>query len=189
MNVIDELGRRDASRASIRVDLNRTLVTMPYPHDAVHRDIMVNATDYQAAGTTDVIYFIFGDDAQECHLEFAITGGAAARVLMYEGPTIATQGDAITVARLYRPSAKTTKTVFKVGGTVTGGAYGTLLKTMYNGGGGAGSSTRGGASVHEGAEWVLKLATNYCIRVIRDASGPIGADFEWYDVPPYGGRQ
>jgi hypothetical protein len=158
------------------------LVQMTYPHAAVHRDVIINANNRQAAGTTDVLYFITTGSPLQLHLEYAVIGSAAVQVLFYEGPTVDAAGTAITTTRLFRPSTKTTQAVVTVGGTVTGGAYGVLLKHQSNGGGGTGSGTRGGSAVHDDAEWVLKLNTTYCMRVIRDASGTLGVEFEWYEV-------
>jgi hypothetical protein len=186
---ITENGEVNSFEARARVDLTRTLVTIPYTHDAVHRDVMVNASDYQAAAATEILYFITSPANKEIHLEYSIICGGSVQSLFYEAPDVATAGTAVTLSRLYRPSANAIESTITVGGTVTGSDYGTLLKHQYNGGGGTGSNIRGGSSLHEGAEWVLKVGVPYCLRLIRGSSAALGVEFEWYEVPPYGGRQ
>lgn len=164
-------------------DKTGALVQMTYPHSAVHRDIIINANNYTVAGTTDILYFFTSGATFQPHLEYAVTASAAAQVLFYEAPAIATAGTAITRTRLFRPSEKTITATVTVGGTVTDGNYGTLLKHQSNGGGGQGSGVFGGSAVHDDAEWVLKLDTAYCLRIIRGASGTVSVEFEWYEVP------
>lgn len=185
----NEEGSFSTFKTAPRVDLNRTAVSITYAHDAVHRDIMVNATNYQADGTGEILYLLTCAADREVHLEYLITAGGAIQALFYESPVVATAGTQITETRLYRPSAKSIVTGVTVGGSVTGGDYGTLLKHQYNGGGGAGGNIRGGSATHDGAEWVLKVGTTYALRIIRAVSQVVGVEFEWYEVPPYGGRQ
>ena len=172
------------------IDIARTFepagsfVQMTYPHAAVHRDIIVNASHYNEAGTGDILYFFATGETLQPHLEYVVTAGAAVQVLFYEGPAVATAGTAVTQTRLFAPSTKTTQGVVTVGGTVTDSNYGTLLKHQFNGGGGTGANLMGGSSVHDDAEWVLKLDTVYCLRIIRAASQVVGVEFEWYEVPP-----
>ena len=164
-------------------DKTGALVQMTYPHSAVHRDIIINASHYSVAGTGDILYFFATGETLQPHLEYAVTAAGAVQALFYEAPAVATAGAAITQARLFAPSAKTAQAVVTVGGTVTDSNYGTLLKHQFNGGGGAGANLRGGSSVHDDAEWVLKLDTVYCLRIIRADSQVVGVEFEWYEVP------
>jgi hypothetical protein len=169
------------------IDPKGNIVQMTYPHAAVHRDVIVNASHYQTAADTDIIFFFTSGATLEPHLEFAVTGAAGLQVLFYRSPVVATAGTAITRTRLYDPSTKTSESVVTVGGTVTGGNFGTLLKHQFNGGGGTGAGVRGGSAVHDDAEWVLRLSTTYCLRIIRNASQIVGVEFEWYEVPPVRG--
>lgn len=160
------------------------LVQMTYPHAAVHRDIIANASHYNASATGDILYFFAAGETLQPHLEYVVVAAGSAQVLFYEAPAVATAGTPITKTRLFAPSEKTTQSIVTVGGTVTGGNYGTLLKHQFNGGGGTGGNTRGGASVHDDAEWVLKLDTVYCLRIIRATAQVVGVEFEWYEVRP-----
>ena len=161
-----------------------SFVQMTYPHAAVHRDIIANASHYNAAASGDILYFFATGETLQPHLEYVVTAAGAAQVLFYEAPVVATAGTAIPTTRLFAPSEKTTQAVVTVGGTVTDSNYGTLLKHQFNGGGGSGANIAGGSSVHDDAEWVLKLDTVYCLRIIRATSQVVGVEFEWYEVPP-----
>ena len=161
-----------------------SFVQMTYPHAAVHRDIIANASHYNAAASGDILYFFATGETLQPHLEYVVTAAGAAQVLFYEAPAVDTAGTPITQTRLFAPSEKTTQAVVTVGGTVTGSNFGTLLKHQFSGGGGSGGNTRGGSSVHDDAEWVLKLDTVYCLRIIRATSQIVSVEFEWYEVPP-----
>jgi len=158
---------------------------LTYAHGAVHRDVIINASHVQAAGTTEVLYFMKTPDDlnKQVHLAYAVTGGSDIEVRFYRAPAVATNGTLITTTRLHDSSAKTTGALVYTGGTVTGGNYGTLLKEQWNGGGGAGAGVRGGNAVHEDAEFLLRNDTWYCLRVTRTGSQKIGTEFEWYEVP------
>lgn len=155
-------------------------VQMTYPHAAVHRDTISNANHYTAAGTSDVLFLFTSGSELQVHLEYMVTGGGAIQALFYESPTVTTAGTAITLSRLNRETDKTTESSVTVGGTVSN--YGTLLKHQYNGGSGGGANLRGGAAVHDDAEWVLKSDTVYCLQIIRDDSAPVSVEMEWYEV-------
>ena len=159
------------------------IVQMTYPHAAVHRDTIINASHYQDAGTGDLLFFIASGETLQMHLEYIVTAFAGARIRFYESPTVNAAGTVVPTVRLNRDTTKTTQAVITVGGTVTGSDFGTLLKDQYNGGGGTGAGTRGGSAVHDDAEWVLKLDTVYCLRITRTSSQIVGIEFEWYEVP------
>jgi hypothetical protein len=166
-------------------DGSNTPFALTYAHAAVHRDIIVNATNVQSAGTSEVLYFFQTPDSahQQVHLEYIITAGNDCEARWYRAPVIATNGTEITKTRLFDGSLKTTGAKVYVGGTVTGGNYGVLRKEQYNGGGGTGAGIRGGSAVHDDAEWVLERDTWYCLRLTRTNSQKVAVEFEWYEVP------
>ena len=170
-------------------DLSRSIeptgsfVQMTYPHAAVHRDTIINASHYNVSGTTQILYFFATGEKLQAHLEYLVTGGAQLQSLFYESPTVATAGTPIVNVRLFRPSTKDTQAVVTVGGTVTDDDYGTLLKHQYNGGSGQGANTSGASAVHDDAEWVLKVNTVYCLRLIRGEAQAVSVEFQWYEVP------
>jgi hypothetical protein len=184
---VTEEGNWSSFKAAARVDLTRTLVGITYAHDAVHRDVIVRASKNFVAGTGTTNILLQAPATLEPHIEWAVIGGGDVEVYFYEAPTITAEGTTMTVSRLYLPSAKTTATVAKFGGTVS--AKGTLKGEYYNGGGGAGASIRGGSVVHDDAEWVAKVGTWYLMEIIRGTSNKMNVQIEWYEVSPYGGRQ
>jgi hypothetical protein len=172
----------DRTRAYDSVD---TPFELTYGHAAVHRDIIVNATHVQSAGTGDLLFFFKtpADPHRQVHLEYLVTAGGDCEARWYRAPAVATQGTMITRTRLFDGSTKGIGAEVYVGGTVTGSNFGVLRKQQYNGGGGAGGNIRGGAAVHDDAEWVLALDTWYCLRLTRTASQKVSVEFEWYEVP------
>ena len=185
-----QMWTRNAERVDFAEIMRRSndpvgnIVQMTYPHAAVHRDTIINASHYQDAGTGDLLFFIASGETLQMHLEYIVKAFAGARIRFYEQPTVNAVGTVVPTVRLNRDTTKTTQAVITVGGTVTGSDFGTLLKDQYNGGGGSGAAgTRGGSAAHDDAEWVLKLDTVYCLRITRATSQIVGAEFEWYEVP------
>jgi hypothetical protein len=166
-------------------DIAGTPFALTYGHAAVHRDIIVNATHVQSAGTGDLLFFVKtpNDETKQVHLEYIVTAGGDCEARWYRAPVRATDGTEITKTRLFDGSTKPTGTLIYVGGTVTGSNFGVLRKEQYNGGGGTGAGIRGGSSVHDDAEWVLELDTWYCLRLTRTGSQKVSVEFEWYEVP------
>lgn len=166
-------------------DFAGTPYSLEYAHGAVHRDVIINATHIQAAGTTEVLYFFKtpADATKIVHLEYQVKGGSDCEARWYRAPAVATNGTEITKARLYDSSAKSTGALVYVGGTVTASNYGVIRKEQWNGGGGSGAGIRGGSAVHDGAEWYLIPDTWYCLRLTRTGSQKVSVEFEWYEVP------
>lgn len=175
------LGQSREFDLSISIEPGGSLVQMSYPHAAVHRDTIINGNDRQATGDTEILYLFTAGATLQPHLEYVIKASGGVLVRFYEAPTVTAPGTPITTSRLFRPSEKTTQATITVGGAVSD--YGTLLKSQDNGGGGTGANIRGGAAVHDDAEWVLKLGTIYAIRITRETSGSVGLEMEWYEVP------
>ena len=163
-------------------DPTNNFVQLTYGHAAVHRDIIMNANHYTAAGTPDVLFFFNSGVELEVHLEYVVSAGGPVQVFFYESPDVDSVGSPVTTTRLNLKTNKTVESTVTVGGTVVDNDYGTLLKHQFNGGGGGGANIRGGSAVHEDAEWILKHETTYCMRIIRDASAAVGVEFEWYEV-------
>ena len=160
---------------------SRANLYITYPHSAVHRDIIARATRiYPAADNTTNIIFKAPGPLQP-HLEWTVTGGNDLEVRLYKGPTIADEGTDMTKARLFLPSAKTTQMVTKTGATIS--ENGTLIDEAYNGGGGTGAGIRGGAAVHDDAEWVIEVDVWYLLQIIRGQSAKMSVALEWYEVP------
>lgn len=164
-------------------DPTANIVQMTYPHAAVHRDVIINASHYQAAADGDLLFFFTSGLTLQPHLEYIVVAGGVCRVRFYEDPAIFDAGAVVPGRRLHRGTTKVAQALVNVGGSVVAEDYGTLLKDQYNGGGGGGANTRGGSAVHDDAEWVLKLNTSYCLRLTRAASQITGVEFEWYEVP------
>ena len=166
-------------------DPGGTPFDLTYAHAAVHRDIIINASNIQASAATEIVYFVKtpNDLTKQVHLAYAVTGGADCEVRFYRAPNVNAQGSAITTTRLHDSSTATTGAVVYVGGTVTGGDYGTLLKEQWNGGGGAGAGIQGGNAVHDDAEFLLRNNTWYCLRITRTGAQKAATEFEWYEVP------
>ncbi len=164
------------------VDDKGTLVGIAYAHDAVHRDIIVQSTDYVAGVTGTRNYLLRSGDTKENHLVFAVSCSGAARVELYEGATVSSVGTAIPSQRLNRKSAKSTEMLVFHTPTIT--LDGSRIQTLYNGGSGAGGAQQGGdVSAHQDAEWLLKQSTDYLVRLTFEASSNVGVVFEWYEVP------
>ena len=165
----------------IKDGASRANLFITYPHSAVHRDIIARASKNFAAGTSTINILVKAPGPLQPHLEWNIIGSNDCEVNFYKAPTVATEGTDMTQTRLYLPSTKTTQMITKHGGTVD--PKGTLLNEAYNGGGGTGAGVRGGASVHDDAEWVIELGTWYLIEIVRSTSGKVGVELEWYEVP------
>lgn len=176
-------GFRNRSNENVEalVDNNGTTIGITYPHDAVHRDIIVQATDY-AAGITGVRnYLLKQGSTKENHLIFGVKCSGAVRVELYEGTTFSSVGTPVPPMRLNRKSVKTTEMLVFHTPTIT--ADGVKIQDIYNGGSGAGGSQNGGdVGAHQDAEWLLKTATDYMVRLTFAASSTVGIVFEWYEV-------
>ena len=74
----------DKTRAYDSAD---TPFELTYGHAAVHRDIIVNATNVQAAGSGDLLYFFKtpADPLKQVHLEYLATAGGGLRGQVVQG--------------------------------------------------------------------------------------------------------
>ena len=167
--------------SSVRIDQLGTVPVLTYGHDAVHKDIIINANDTTEAGTTEILYLFKTPAVRQIHLEYNVISSGAAIVSFFEDCTVSADGTPVTTSRLFRTSDKVTGAVVTKGPAVL--TEGTLLKKQVNGGGGTGSNIRGGSAVHDDAEWVLKLDALYLMKIERTTSGVVGVEFEWYEVP------
>jgi hypothetical protein len=158
---------------------------LTYAHGAVHKDTIINASNVQAANTGDILYFIKtpNDPTKQVHLTYNVRAAGDCEARFYRAPAVNAQGTAMTTTRLHDSSVVVTGAAAYFGGTVTGANYGTLLKEQFNGGAGMGGNISGGSSVHEDAEFLLRLDTWYCLRLTRAASQKLAVEFEWYEVP------
>ena len=163
-----------------RIDLTDTIVGITYPHDAVHRDVIVHASDYATTVATARNYLIVPAAGFDAHMVFSVTCNQATRIQVYEATVTTAAGTAITRARLNRNSARAINVAITVGPTIT--SDGTLLQDAFNGGGGSGANAFGGQVIHDDAEWVMKAGTAYMVRVTPVSSATLGIAFEWYEV-------
>lgn len=104
-------------------------------------------------------------------LDFAALGGNC-RIQIYESPTLATAGSAITVYDLNRKTANTATTVVKQDPTVT--TVGTTLISNRLILGASGVQSRINTAFREGLERVWKPATDYLVAIT-----PLAASMAW----------
>ena len=174
---------RDNRNVEAIVDLTGTTVGITYSHDAVHRDVIVNATIHSAGVSGDRLFLIRTGTPLQMHLVYRVIADKIAVIRFYEGPTVTGVGTPITKSRLHRPSNKPIQAIVNSQPTVSDN--GTLIQELSNGGGGTGAGVSGGDLVHEDAEWVLKVDTDYLLVVNVATSTALSVEFEWYEVPAF----
>lgn len=145
------------------------LTTVDYPHHAIHegKAYSGNATFSLATTASAYVHFLV---ATGHYPHFRLTGlasdGEKFTFTLYEAPTVATNGTALTLYNRNRNSTKDpaaslhawTKTSAITVGT-------TVLDSHYIGGGtGVGGAKSGGTNATD-EEWVLKPATKYALKV------------------------
>lgn len=119
--------------------------------------------------------------AKEAHTTWEVFAGGQVTVSLYEAPTTS-GGTAVTAYNLKRSSTNTPTGAVAHTPTVT--ATGTV--TLVNGRilpGGNSPQTRVGGGIRSGAEWILKPATKYLMRVNNSSGSTIAVNcvLEWYE--------
>lgn len=96
------------------------------------------------------------------------TSGDKVTVNVYETPTITVAGTLVASANRNRNSSAVAGTVIKQGVTAT--ANGTIIDTVYLGGGTGIGQTVSGSSLNQDNEIVLKPSTAYIIEVVNGSA-------------------
>jgi hypothetical protein len=158
--------------------LNPSALT--YAHGAVHNDTIISYTETQAS-SSGRRYLLRTGEPLACHLTLRVIGDKACTIKLYEDPTVTAAGTQVTPRRLHRSSLKTTQALLYH--TPTTSALGLLVYDGFNGGGGTGAGARGGDLIHDDAEWLLKVDTDYLLVIADGSSLTFMVEMEWYEVP------
>jgi hypothetical protein len=160
---------------------SRGVLGITYAHAAVHRDIIARATRIVTAGTGIVNVLFKSPGPLQAHIEWAVTAAADTEVRLYKTPTVTAEGTDMVMTRLFLPSEEPIQMTAKTGGTVS--AKGTLKDEQWNGGAGTGNNARGGAVIHDDAEFVPDIDEWFLLEINRIVSTKLGIVIEWYEVP------
>lgn len=159
----------------ILMEHGNVLVAMDSLHHWVHRGFMFQAEYVNASLNNGAnLDILLETGAEDTHLQYLVNAGGACRVYLYEGPT-ALRGTEVTPYNMRRAMANRLPTM-KISHTPTVSATGTELVPGRYLPGGTSPTTRVGAEVRAGTEWVMKANTTYLIRVNNVSGGSIVAD-------------
>jgi hypothetical protein len=149
-----------------------------FAHSAVHRDIIMQAQDY-VDGASSREYLINIPAGTNPHLVFTVKCNKETLIEFFEDSTASSLGTEIISARLMRSSLKNIATKIYHSPTIT--SDGTQLPGDFIQGTTRAGGSGGEASIHDGAEWILKTGTNYLVRLTLESSGKISFKAEWYE--------
>lgn len=178
-------GFRNRSNVNVEavVDDKGNQVGIEYAHDAVHRDILVTASDYVA--DVDIAaplkYLIKGFTGSQIHPLIVVGASGPCVIKIFQGVT-ATGGDDVKYLRHYLPSAKTTeKTVFRNPTITVPGTE--KYVTRLPGTTGGQPSARIGGTARQGEELVASDATPIIIEITPEANDTkVWIEVEYYEI-------
>ena len=152
-------------------------VVITHEHHEIHegQTFLISGQTTLGLGATYSILLTTPDTNKHCHLVGHVRATGEANVALYENPTGAVAGAAITAYNKNRNSADTNTTTANVLTSVT--TPGTLLETQYFG---SGQNVGGEGRATE--EWVLKKNEEYILRVTSTSAGnDISFVLAWYE--------
>lgn len=168
------------------VDDHGVQVGIEYPHDAVHRDILVTASevlaDLDIAGPRR--YLISAPAGMDIHLVAAFGASQACRIELFKSPTVQAEGAGTALQKMRHQifSAKTSETVVTHTPTLT--AEGTqIFSTRLFASTGGNPNTQVGGSTRSGEEIIVKSGEKVLVKITAEADNTIlTAAFEYYEV-------
>lgn len=158
------------------------LVTIDPVHHHVHEGRLFSTTHIkEALGASNSTYMLLRAGANNVpHFEFTVNTAGAARIDMFEGPTLTDDGTPLTEVNHDRSSSNTSDVSVFSEPTVS--ADGTLLLTDRVPSGVAGAKA-GLGNVSGRAEWLLAPSTDYLIKITNqgNTAATVAASAVWYE--------
>ena len=161
--------------------------SIDFAHSQTHRGLLFTASQTFSVDTaSSVTLFLKTGETWGPHTAFRVASGADARIELFEGTTVSSNGTAVSVFNNNRTSSTISEpTVFHTP-TITG--VGTLIFDGLNPGGSRGNAVGGvfHGALRKGAEWILNMSTNYLMRVtnLSLATEDITIGCSFYEVDP-----
>jgi len=180
--IVGRWGSGAGETDDVRIDAStNSLQTVDYAHHEIHAGSHFFTGNYTTLSNAQVydILFVTPAGLTAPHMIFEIATQAEAMFQYYEGVTTSADGTALDMYDRNRVTDNTPTTTFYHTPTVT--AVGTLI-----GQGVFGSGNKGGGTLRDSSEFVLKPSTKYMIRVTNNTSIANWYDwfFDWYEHSP-----
>jgi len=165
--------------------VTHSLPSIATDHEYIHEGIFFQCSlkfTLSAAGTRIIVLTTPADKYIHYRNERLATSGDKLTIELYEGPTVTAEtGTPVTCYNHNRLSTITADMAVLVAPTVT--VDGTLLSTAFIGGGTGTGSSRSGAELTDGNEWVLKRSTKYMLKITNGSSADniVCVNPVWYE--------
>lgn len=160
------------------------MVTLPMDHMVVHQGKLY-LVEYSASvnNAASMNILIKTPAGQELHSAFSVAVGGACTVYLFEGTTVSNDGTPITPVCQNRVYADGISTTFFHTPTITGDGTALINGRLIPGGNSP--TTRIGAQARDGAEWLLKPSTNYCLRITNTSGSAavVNPSMQVYERP------
>ncbi len=153
-------------------------------HHEVHEGEMWHG-ERTVTGVSDAAslnYVLHTGGAVDAHVVFEILASGLVTVSLFESPTVASLGTAMSTYNMNRLMTTTANSQLYHTSVVTSTGSVALVNSRILPGGNS-ATTRVGGGVRQGTEWILAPGTNYLLRItnLSGSSASINTVVEWYE--------